>query len=67
MPTDPVRAKFEARASDNGKWPRAIERSGDGYKLMQTHSDWMAYRDGWNAALAAQEGTGNYDGVKHER
>lgn len=41
------REAFEAWASDGGKWPRAVERSGDGYVLMSTHHSWIA----WQAAL----------------
>ena len=29
------RARFERWFSDQGKWPEAVERSGEGYKLMQ--------------------------------
>lgn len=42
------REQFEAWASDNYEWPQCIERSGDGYKLMQTTLKWEA----WQAARA---------------
>lgn len=47
------RAAFEAWASDDGEFPKAVERSGHGYKLMQTQTYWMAWQA--RAALARQE------------
>ena len=45
--TDAERAEFEAVASDNGKWPQAIERDAKGnYLLMTTAHGWMW----WQAA-----------------
>ncbi|HGP3237573.1 TPA: hypothetical protein ACLG0X_000167 [Pseudomonas aeruginosa] len=44
------RAKFEYWASDEGIYPKAIERSGNCYKLAQTQSYWMAWQA--RAALA---------------
>ena len=43
-----VRARFEAWASDGGKFPKAVERTcyDDGYRLMATHLYWLA----WQAA-----------------
>lgn len=42
------RERFEAWASDNGTFPKDVERDeGDSYKLMQTHMYWMA----WQAAI----------------
>lgn len=38
------RQQFEEWASDNGKWPQAVERNGDSYKLMKTHTDWLAWQ-----------------------
>lgn len=47
------RAAFEAWESDNGKWPKAIERDAVGrYKLMQASSAWIVWQA--RAALAAQ-------------
>lgn len=43
------RKQFEEWASDNGEWPQAIERNGEGYKFMKTHTDWLA----WQASRAA--------------
>ena len=48
--TDAERAEFEAVASDNGKWPQAIERDAKGnYLLMTTAHGWMW----WQAARRA--------------
>ena len=41
-----VRALFEHWMSDEGKTPKAVERHGDGYKLMQAQICWTA----WQAA-----------------
>lgn len=38
------RLAFEKWASDDYKNPNAIERNGEGYKLMQTQSDWSAWK-----------------------
>lgn len=43
-----ARARFEAWFSDGGARPKAVERSGDGYRLMQAQSAWTV----WQAALA---------------
>ena len=48
-----AREAFEAWASDAYKWPNAIERSHDGYRLMQTQAAWEAWSMGWGAAEAA--------------
>ena len=40
------REGFEKWASDDGAWPKAIERNGEDYKLMQTQLFWC----GWKAA-----------------
>lgn len=37
------RKAFEHWASDGGFYPQAVERRGDQYKLMQTHSYWQAW------------------------
>jgi len=44
-----MREKFEAWFSGNGEYPKAIERSGDGYKLMTAVGAWEA----WKACAAA--------------
>lgn len=44
------RAKFEYWASDEGIYPKAVERYGNCYKLAQTQSYWMAWQA--RAALA---------------
>lgn len=39
-----AREKFEAWMSDNGLWPRAVEKSASGnYLLMATHTNWQAW------------------------
>ena len=59
--TDAERAKFEAVASDDGKWPQAIERDAKGnYLLLTTAHGWMW----WQAARRAQVGAvPQWDGV----
>lgn len=47
--TDKMRESFEKWASDDGRWPQAIERNGDEYKFMRTAVDWRV----WQAAHAA--------------
>lgn len=51
---EPERAAFEAWFSDQGRYPEAIERSGNGYKLMGTHSAWFAWKACWPLARAAE-------------
>ena len=49
--TEQERKLFEAVASDDGKWPQAIERDAKGnYLLLTTANDWMW----WQAARQAQ-------------
>ena len=47
------RERFEHWFSDQGKWPQAVERSGEGYKLMQAQSAWETWKvacpEGWQA------------------
>ncbi len=43
-----ARAAFEDWFSDEGKWPQAVQRNGDGYMLAQAQSSWQA----WEAATA---------------
>lgn len=50
-----VREAFEQYASDDGEYPAAIERAGDGYMLMQTHQAWITWQDAWAAARASQQ------------
>lgn len=49
------RQRFERWASDDGRFPRAIERKGFSYILLQTQSQWEAWRAGWQAALASKQ------------
>lgn len=52
--TEQERAEFEAWASDNGKWPKAIERDSKGdYLLLQTATGWMWWQEAWQAASRA--------------
>lgn len=50
------RAMFEAWYSDQGKWPQAVQRSGEagqgGYRLAQTQSAWVV----WLARAAVEGG-----------
>lgn len=48
-----ARDSFEAWASDAYKWPNAIERSGDGYRLMQTQASWEAWSMAWGSSELA--------------
>lgn len=48
-----ARDSFEAWASDAYKWPNAVERSGEGYRLMQTQSSWEAWSMAWGSAEVA--------------
>lgn len=45
------RERFEAWFSDQGKWPQAVERRGDGYRLMQANEAWRNWQaacpEGW--------------------
>jgi hypothetical protein len=45
-----MREAFERWASNDGLWPAAVERSGDGYRLAQTQSSWVAWQAAWKAA-----------------
>ncbi len=65
------RAAFEYWASDEGLYPKAVERAGNCYKLAQTQSYWMAWQA--RAALAQPSpkcefcgGTGEISGVEGE-
>ena len=52
--TETERATFEAVASDDGKWPQAIERDAKGnYLLMQTAQGWRWWQEAWQAARRA--------------
>lgn len=43
------REQFEAWASDNGQFQRAIERSGEGYRFLATQNNWQV----WQAAISS--------------
>ena len=45
-----IREKFELYYSDEGKWPKAVERSGEGYKLLQAQAAWVVWQAAWVAA-----------------
>jgi hypothetical protein len=53
-PADPERAAFEDWQSDSGRWPKAVERAGEGYKLAASHAAWTAWRAGWVRARNAE-------------
>ncbi len=58
----PERAAFEAWFGEDGKWPSAVRRSGEGYTLAAAQSAWVAWRAAWAtstnrcAAVAAKYG-----------
>jgi len=41
---DYQRKEFEHWFSDQGKWPQAVERSGEGYKLMGAQDAWTTWK-----------------------
>ncbi|NWF45426.1 hypothetical protein F3K02_09220 [Hydrogenophaga sp. D2P1] len=47
------REEFEAWYGDQGKWPAAVERIGDGYKLAAAQSAWVT----WQARAAIEANT----------
>lgn len=59
------RERFEAWASDNGKWPEAIERSGEGYRIMQTQCDWMAWQAACPEGLEAVDAKAIRQALEH--
>lgn len=46
------RAAFEAYFSQDGAWPNAVERKGDGYKLSSAQTAWTV----WQARAALTKG-----------
>lgn len=51
------RQRFERWASDDGEFPRAVEKRGGEYLLLATQSKWET----WQAALSSkQEGDDGY-------
>lgn len=53
--TEAERALFEAVASDDGKWPKAIERDAKGnYLLLTTANGWMWWQAARRASAAPQ-------------
>lgn len=46
------RERFEAWISEDGKWSKAAQRSGDGYMLAYAQSAWTAWQAGWQARAA---------------
>lgn len=49
---DKMRADFEKCASDNGKWPQAIERDCNGnYLLMTVANGWMWWQEAMARAI----------------
>lgn len=48
-----LREKFEAWASDDGKWPKAVERNARGnYLLASTGTAWTVWQAAWNERKA---------------
>lgn len=45
-----VRERFEYWYSDEGRTPKAVERNGDGYRLIAAHTAWNA----WQAAIKSE-------------
>lgn len=45
------RERFENWASDEGKYPRAVEKRGGEYLLLATQSKWET----WQAALSSKQ------------
>jgi len=39
-----MRQTFENWYSDGGKFPRAIERDGEGYRLKHAHDSWTSWK-----------------------
>lgn len=62
------RARFEHWFSDQGEWPQAVERSGEGYKLMQAQSSWETWKaacpEGWQAVPIEPDGAMQVAGLK---
>lgn len=56
-PSMSQRKEFEHWFSDQGKWPQAVERNGEGYKLMGAQDAWTTWKaarpSGW-ALVPAQ-------------
>ena len=54
MTEEAMRKAFECDITEDGRWPKAVERLADGtYRLMQTHAAWRNYQLGWQAATRA--------------
>lgn len=47
--TEQMREAFERYMSDDGEFPKAVERSGDGYRLLQSQNAWVT----WKACASA--------------
>lgn len=57
------RERFEAWMSDDGKWPRAIERDSKGeYLLAKAASDWTV----WQAARSGQAASGSQENARSD-
>ncbi len=52
------REQFEAWFSDGGKYPHAVERSGEGYVFAAANSQWEAWQAS-REALKAEQGQGS--------
>lgn len=51
---DAMREAFEKHMSDDGKWPRVVERHpGGGYMLITAVAGWRVWETAWAASLAS--------------
>lgn len=60
------REAFEAWASDNGQWPKAVARNGENYLLAITQSYWSAWRAAWALQSVPSGQAGGDAGVEVE-
>lgn len=56
------REQFEAWFSDDGKYPHAVERSGNGYFFADANIQWEVWQASREALKAEQEGVTNQNG-----
>ena len=55
MTEESIRAEFEKFMSDDGKWPKAIERDGAGnYILMQSASSWRVWEEAYYRCVRSE-------------
>lgn len=67
-PQDKMRSEFEANMTDDGTWPRAVERCADGeYLLMSAQIAWTTWQAAWQAACAQQSAQSQQDALDAAR